>query len=294
MAPLFDAHNHLQDAWLATERVRALADLASVGVRACVVNGTDEADWDEVATLCGKSETMRVGENTVALLPSFGLHPWHAGNRSPHWQANLRAQLDRQPSAFIGEIGLDRWITDRARPDDARLAGLRRAPIEEQLEVFRFQLELAAERNVPATIHCLEAFGALLEALQRGPAPAAGFLLHAYSGPAEMVGGFAKLGAYFSFNGAFLDPRKSRLRDVYATIPADRLLVETDAPAMSPPLDRERFHLPNTVDGERVNHPANIVVAYEALAEIRRTSVEALRASVAENFARLFGHRLNE
>jgi TatD DNase family protein len=180
-------------------------------------------------------------------------------------------------------------MTDRAKPDDPRLAGLRRAPLAEQLEVFHAQLAITAERNLPATIHCLDAFGSLLDALQKGPTPARGFLLHAYSGPAEMINGFAKLGAYFSFNGAFLEPRKQRVREVFAAVPSDRLLVETDAPAMSLPADRARFHLPPSPEGALVNHPANLAIAYEGLAEIRRVDPAVLADSVAANFQRLFG-----
>ncbi|HWA84900.1 MAG TPA: TatD family hydrolase [Opitutus sp.] len=296
-APLFDAHNHLHDAWLAPHRDRVLADLAAAGVRAVIVNGTSESDWPDVASLCRPP----LSPLAPRLLPSLGLHPWDAGNRTTDWQRALLSHLDSQhshsshPSSsfhppFIGEIGLDRWILDRARPDDPRLAGLRRAPLDEQIEVFRWQLALAAERNLPASIHCLDAFGALHDVLRSTPRPARGFLLHAYSGPAEMVSAFAKLGAYFSFNGAFLDPRKQRLQSVYATaIPADRLLVETDAPAMRPPPAHEKFPPLPADDGSLAHHPANLAASYAALAELRGTFPDALAAQIAANFTRLFG-----
>lgn len=291
MPPLFDAHNHLHDAWLTPHRGRMFSDLAAAGIRAMVVNGTSETDWADVVALCSAPDDGRCAAegNLLELLPSFGLHPWDVGNRTPDWQRNLLAQFEAVPHAFVGEIGLDRWILDRARTDDPRLAGLRRAPLDEQLEVFRWQLGFAAERNRPASIHCLDAFGALQDALRSSPLPARGFLLHAYSGPAEMVAAFAKLGAYFSFNGAFLDPRKQRARDVFVAIPAERLLVETDAPAMRLPADHERFSLPPTEDGQFPNHPANLAAAYAGLAELRGTSLDDLSALVADNFARLFG-----
>ncbi len=105
-----------------------------------------------------------------------------------------------------------------------------------------------------------------------------------------MAAAYAKLGAYFSFNGGFLEPRKERLRQLYAntSIPPDRLLVETDAPAMCLPPDRERFTLPDSPDGQPVNHPANLVVTYTALAELRGISLESLTAQVAQNFETLF------
>lgn len=281
-----DAHCHLQDAWLTPHRATILADLAAAGVSQLVVNGTCESDWAEVASLCAGNTPAAT---RPTLLPSYGLHPWDAGNRSADWQKNLLAALAGDPRAAVGEIGLDRWILDRARPDDPRLAGLRRAPLAEQLEVFTWQLELAAARNLPASIHCLDAFGALLEALRHARLPARGFLLHAYSGSAELARSFADLGAYFSFNGAFLDPRKARLRELYAALPADRLLTETDAPAMRLPAPLERYPLPATAEGARPNHPANVAATCAALAELRRVPVAVLAAQLEENFRRLFG-----
>ena len=280
MPPLYDAHNHLHDAWLTPHREKVFADLAAIGVRRVVVNGSSESDWPDVTVLAREQPIV---------LPSFGLHPWDVGNRTVDWQRNLLAHLDANPRAAIGEIGLDRWMLDRARPDDARLAGLRRAPIEEQVEVFRWQLAVAAKRNLPASIHCLDAFGLMNETLRSSDRPTRGFLLHAYSGPAEMVAGFAQLGAYFSFNGGFLDPRKKKMHAVYTAIPADRLLVETDAPAMRVPPDREKHPPLNGPEGELANHPANIEVAYEGLAEWRGLSVESLAQQVESNFLKLFG-----
>jgi len=277
---LYDAHNHLQDAWLAPHYPRVFADLAAVGVRRAVVNGSSEADWPDVAALAAAHPVV---------LPSYGVHPWDAGNRSPAWQKNLLARLDADPRAAVGEIGLDRWMTDRAKPDDPRLAGLRIAPIEEQTGVFLWQLGLAAERNLPASIHCLDAFGPLHDALRAAQRPARGFLLHCYNGPAEMVAGFAKLGAYFSFNACFVDARKARMRGVYAAVPADRLLVETDAPSIRPPAALEQFSLPPTAGGSHVNHPANLAATYAALAEWRGVTTKALATQVEENFLRLFG-----
>ncbi len=277
---LFDAHNHLQDAWLAPHLDAIAADLARLPLGGAVVNGTCEADWPGVTALAQAYAWVR---------PSYGLHPWDVGNASPSWRDALRRTLDAHPRAAVGEIGLDRWILGSARPDDPRLAGLRRAPLAEQTEAFAWQLTLAAERNLPATVHCLEAWGPTIAALRATPRPACGFLLHAYGGPAEMVAEFAALGAYFSFNGAFLAERHAAKRAVFAKIPAERLLVETDAPAMALPAEREMQALPALADGTRVNHPGNIAAAYAGLAAIRGAPLAELTAQVARNFERLFG-----
>ncbi len=308
---LLDAHNHLQDPWLTPHRDRVLADLASAGVHACVVNGTSETDWPDVTSLCAafsaplpQNSKPQTPNPKPLLLPSYGLHPWNVGNASPHWRDSLLRVLDAHPHAFVGEIGLDRWMLDRARPDDSRLAGLRRASLDEQRDAFTWQLALAAERNLPATIHCIDAWGALADVLRHAKLPARGFLLHAYAGSAELARDFATLGAYFSFNGYFLPPaplstqchimddippRAARRLDVFCALPLDRLLVETDAPAMPPPAAHRTHELPGLADGNPINHPANLDAIYAGLAQLRGLSLPDLTAQIADNFARLFG-----
>jgi TatD DNase family protein len=277
---LFDAHNHLQDEWLAPHLPGIVAGLEELPVGGVVVNGTSEQDWPEVAALARRHGWVR---------PSYGLHPWDVGNAGPGWQDALRRRLEDEPGAAVGEIGLDRWILEVARPDDPRLAGLRRARREEQREAFRWQLTLAAEGDRPVSIHCLDAWGPLLEVLRDGPRPARGFLLHAYGGSAELAEAFAEMGAYFSFNGAFLAPRHAAKRAVFTRLPEDRLLVETDAPAMPLPEADRRFHLPALADGTVINHPANLQAAYAGLAEIRGVDPAGLARTIGGNFERLFG-----
>jgi len=277
--PLYDAHNHLQDEWLAPHLDQIAEQLAGLGLRGAVVNGTCEEDWARVSEL---------SRHFSWIVPSFGLHPWDVGNRSPDWLRNLVATLSGHPNSGVGEIGLDRWILDRARPDDQRLSGLRRAPLAEQIEVFTAQLALAAEGNRPTTIHCLDAWGALWELIRTAKLPPRGFLLHAYSGPAEMVHGFAEHGAYFSFNGAFLDERQARHRDTFKTVPPERLLVETDAPAMPLPNPWRTYKLPPSPTGQPVNHPANIEVTYTRLASVLGLPLDDFTIQIETNFLRLF------
>ncbi|MFT3782896.1 MAG: TatD family hydrolase [Nibricoccus sp.] len=275
-----DAHNHLQDEWLAPHLDEVAQQLTALGLHAAVVNGTCEGDWPRVSELSRQFRWIK---------PSFGLHPWHVGNRTKNWRENLQAVLAAHPDAAIGEIGLDRWILERARPDDPRLTGLRRAPLEEQIAVFTDQLQWAASENRAVTIHCLDAWGALADTLRTARLPARGFLLHAYSGAAEMVKAFAERGAYFSFNGSFLAERYARHRDTFKAVPLDRLLVETDAPAMPLPQPWRTYKLPPSSDGSTINHPGNIEAAYTGLAALIGVAKEALVETVRENFERLFG-----
>lgn len=261
----YDAHNHLHDIRLAPWRADFLHQLPALGVQGAVVNGTCEADWAAVAALA---------RETPWVTPSFGLHPWHVNERTPQWQESLRHQLDNHPQAGIGEIGLDRWVEGH--------------DLAAQCQVFRWQLALSAELNRAASIHCIRAWGALWDILRDEPVPARGFLLHAYAGPAEMLPGFIDRGAYFSFSLYFLHERKAAQREVFAQIPPDRLLVETDAPDMSPPPEQSSHPLADP-EGRPLNHPANLLAAYETLANLRGLPLEALAGQVTTNWQRLFG-----
>ena len=277
---LLDAHNHLQDDWLAPHLDTIVAELERLAYGGAVVNGTHPDDWARVAELAARFPWVR---------PSYGLHPWQCGRRTNDWREQLEKRLNDEPHAAVGEIGIDRWILDQARPDDPRLADTTVAPFEEQLEAFRWQFTWGAEQNRAITVHCLRAWGPLIDALEHMPRAPRGFLLHAYGGSAELVPRFVKLGAYFSFGPAFLDPRKTRQREAFKAVPSDRLLVETDAPAMPPPPEHIRHPLPDSYNGTRVSSPANLPAAYAALAELHGVPEDQLQAQVAENFVRLFG-----
>jgi TatD DNase family protein len=260
----YDAHNHLQDDRFGGRQKELLAVYEKVGVARMVVNGACEEDWPQVLQLARENKMV---------LPSFGYHPWYLHERTPDWRKNLEKFLDAVPSA-VGEIGLDRW-----KPDLSYAS---------QEEVFLAHLQIAAERNLPASIHCLRVWGRLLELLQQNPRPARGFVLHSFGGPAEMISALAKLGAYFSFPGYFLQERKLKQREIFKSVPADRLLIETDAPDQ--PLPPEKILHPLTgTDGKPLNHPANLVAVYSGLAEFLGEKPDSLAGRVEENFLRVFG-----
>jgi TatD DNase family protein len=206
------------------------------------------------------------------VLPSFGYHPWYVKERTPDWQAQLARFLDAVPSA-VGEIGLDRWI------EGFDLAA--------QEEAFVWQLRLAAEHGLPVSIHCLKAWGPLVEILRREPRPPCGFLLHSYGGAPELVPGLTKLGAYFSLPGYFAHERKHRQRETFRSVPLERLLIETDAPDQCLPAERNRFPLLDA-SGQPLNHPANVRAVYEFAAELLELPLEKVAAQVESNFLRLF------
>jgi len=294
---LFDAHNHLQDERFSGRQDELVAACRGVGVVRMVVNGSGESDWDAVAALARRFPDL--------VIPSFGIHPWYVHERTSAWKDRLNRTLDVVPGSVVGEVGLDRWILEC--PPAAR-AGIspewathRAAPLAEQEDVFAEQMQIATERNLPVSIHCLQAWGALSDRLRAGPRPSRGFLLHSFGGPAEMVGSLAGLGAYFGFPGYFLHDRKTRHRETFRRIPQDRLLVETDAPDQRLPTDEAMSRVlggnsdwgPDWSltgpEGRPLNHPANLARVYLGLAQVRGVALETLGGVVETNFVRLFG-----
>jgi len=156
--------------------------------------------------------------------------------------------------------------------------------LEKQEEAFRFQIGLAVERGVPLSIHCLKAWGRMLEVLRDERLPECGFLLHSYGGSAEMAPEFARLGGYFSFSGYYLEERKAERREVLKELPRERVLIETDAPEMPLPVGLRRFSA-----SEGGNHPGDLVVVYDEAAGILGESLGSFVGKVGENFGRLFG-----
>jgi len=261
---LYDAHNHLQDTRFDGRAAEVLALARTEGLVRMVVNGSCEEDWPSV---------LELARTHAEIIPSFGLHPWYVKERTGGWLETLRDFLDRAPAA-VGEIGLDRWIEGFDLPA--------------QEEVFTAQMRVAAERNLPASIHCLKAWGRLYDLLKAGPRPERGFVLHSFGGPVEMIKPLADLGAYFSLPGYFAHERKIRQREAFRRVPEDRLLIETDAPDQPLPDERVK-HFVVAPDGKPINHPANIVAVYGFAAELLGRRLEDLAAGVEENFLRIFG-----
>lgn len=255
-----DTHNHLQDPRLG-DPGPVIAAMKGSGVTRCIVNATRESDWQALESLAADEPDF--------ILPAFGIHPWHAHTASPGWQKRLAGLLEEHPQASVGECGLDSWISEPA--------------LEIQRPIFADQLRLAREMDRPVTIHCLKAWGALLEAFKESPSPPR-FLMHSFGGSIETARRLIPLGAYFSFSGYFLHPRKSAVLEVFRQLPPDRILLETDAPDMLPPTEFITRPLP-----ENHNHPANLATIGHGLAKALGMLPEALAEITCGNAARCFG-----
>jgi len=261
---IVDAHCHLAEPPLVQRLESVLERCRRAGITKFVCNGTCPDDWRAVA---------KVANTCEGVFPAFGLHPWEVRAFSVEILSDLERYL-RGGATAVGEIGLDRWHPERD---------------EKKQEVFfREQLRLARRYTLPVTVHCLRAWGRLFELLREEKPPEAGFLLHAYSGPPELIDSLAALGAYFSFAPDLLEKRKKRKRRSAALVPADRLLVESDAPYMLPPPEG-RCAVVLDQNGKQYNHPLNVKSVLSCLAELRREPVELLLERTYVNAHRLFG-----
>jgi TatD DNase family protein len=257
---LFDAHCHLQDNALLPYIGSIMASAESAGVERMACCGTSSNDWNKVFQLSAEYPQV---------IPMIGIHPWFvkqrlAGDSSPYlWKEEfqtLEKLLREHPEAGIGETGLD-WqerFTNRA----------------EQEAGFAAHLDLARELNRPVTVHCVQAWGRLIEILREHPAPRV--LLHAFGGAAELIPELVELNCWFSFCGSVTNPNAKRVRAAAVVVPEDRLLIETDSPDFPP------------LGCPPPNEPANLVQAARAVAALRGVSAEDLAALTFANAEQFF------
>ncbi len=229
---------------------------AAAGVERMACCGTSPADWNQV---------LQLAEQFPQVIPMIGIHPWFVKGRDgspsrPHntarpavepylWKQNIQTLeklLRENPGAGVGETGLDfqERFTNRA----------------EQEASFAAHLDLARELNRPVAVHCVHAWGRLIEILREHPAPK--IILHAFSGAPELIPDLVELNCWFSFCGSVTNPQAKRARASVVAVPTDRLLIETDSPDFSP-----SGCLPP-------NEPANLIHVARAVAELRGVSVD--------------------
>jgi TatD DNase family protein len=236
---LFDSHCHLQDDRLLPEVDAVLGRAAAAGVIRMVCCGSSEEDWRRVLDLSKRYE---------AVIPAFGVHPWYVDGCTDGWFERLEQLLQENPTAAVGEIGLDHALEER---ND-----------ELQLSVFYRQLQLAHRLGRPASIHCRRAWGSLAGLLRREPEIARGCVIHSYSGPAELVEELQRHGLLLSFSGSITHERNRRARKAVVKVAREHLLLETDSPDIPP----EGHSGPN--------EPCTITQVAATVAELRVVPVE--------------------
>lgn len=252
---LIDSHCHLDFDEFEGDRDAALARAAAAGVEAFVTIGIRVRDFARVLAMAERYPNVYC---TVGTLPHF------ADEERDVTEDELIALASHPKVVGIGEAGLDTFFGN--------------ASWEAQLDVLRTHIAAARATQLPLVIHSVrqdEAMAAILtEESRNGAFP---ILMHAFSGGPALARTALALGGYIAFGGLLGFEENAYLREIAPTIPADRLLVETDAPSLAPVPHRD----------ER-NEPAYIVHTARLLAGLRGIGVEELGRITTENFHRLF------
>src|SRR5271165_3451141 len=252
---LIDSHCHL-DYYTEAERPDVLARATAAGVGGMVTIGT---------TLAQSRRLPAIAAEQPNLWCTVGIHTHHAAEE-PVPSPEQIAALTADPKVIgIGESGLD-YFYDRS-PRDVQQAG------------FRAHIRAARMAGLPLAIHARDADQDIATILQdeRDTGGEFSFLLHCFSSSRALAEAAIAMGGHVSFSGILTFPKSHELRQIARDLPADRLLVETDAPYLAPVPFR----------GKR-NEPAYVAHTARVLAEVRGLEPRALAELTTENFRRLF------
>jgi len=252
---LVDSHSHIDMPQFDADREEVVARAREAGVvEMLVVGGVDEA--------AGHRRALEVA-GRFSLPATAGVHPHEARIATEAVYDELRGLAREGRIVAIGEIGLD-FHYDHS-------------PRDVQREVFRRQVRLAREVGLPIVVHTREADGETADILAQEGAAETGGVIHCFTGGLDLARRALDLGFLISFSGIVAFPRAEVIQQVARESPADRLLVETDAPFLAPPPHR----------GKR-NEPAFVADVARKVAALRGTTPEALAALARDNYARLF------
>jgi len=250
---LIDTHAHLQISHFDNDRAEVIQRAFDAGVEKIIVVSTDAAS---------SRLSIELAEKFSGLYAAVGIHPADCAAASENDFATI-AELARHPKVVaIGEIGMDFYWKPYSQ--------------ETQQHAFVSQLHLARELNKPVIIHNREAGAAILQILRAAGITYLSGVFHCFSEDAGYAQQVLALGGHISFTGN-LTYKKSTLPEVAALIPLERILLETDAPFMTPVPHR----------GKR-NEPGYVVHIAEKLAEIKKLSVEEVAQQTTANAIALF------
>lgn len=247
----FDSHVHYDDAQFDPDRDALLRELPERGVKLVLDPGAD---------LPSSERAVELAEHWDFVYAAVGVHPHEAKSWDAAVERRIRELLKRPKVRALGEIGLDFHydLSDR----------------QTQLDVFRRQLAIASELDVPVIIHSREATELTLEALSEFPARG---VVHCFSGSAETARELIRDGWYVGFTGAVTFKNARKPVEAAAVVPLDRLLIETDGPYMAPVPCRGR-----RCDSTLLPYTA------QKLAEIQGVTAEEIARATFENALRLY------
>jgi TatD DNase family protein len=249
---MIDSHCHLNDPNAFPDPAATVRECAEAGVRELVVIGVD---------LESSRRAVELAERFPEVWATVGHHPNYAASFEPSLIATYREMLAHPRVVALGEIGFDdHW--DFATP-------------AQQAEAFALQMELARETGMPVVFHCREAEEKLLGALEGTPAHPA--VWHCFGGDAAVADRALAWGCYLGVDGPLTYKKSDASREIFRSAPRERVLIETDAPYLSPVPHRGK-----------PNHPAYVRLVASKLAELWEQPVDEVGKITASNTLRLF------
>lgn len=235
-----DTHCHLDAAEFSADRDAVAAAAIAAGVGKIVIPAVEVNSFAAVRDCCQRYH---------GCVAAYGLHPMYTPQASEMDLLTLRDWLVRERPVAVGEIGLDYFVP-----------GLDR---ERQQYFFVEQLKLAREFGLPVLLHVRRAVDPVLKELRR--IGVRGGIAHAFNGSRQQAEIFIALGFKLGFGGAMTWPRATRLRELAANLPADSIVLETDAP-----------DIPPVFVGQGRNSPEFLPRIAATLAELRGISLSAV------------------
>ena len=278
-AGYLDSHLHLQAQSLELTLDGILERAEKAGVERMFCNATREEDWQAVINLADRGKDGGGGQ---VIVPFLGIHPWFAESAGTGWEERLFARLQECP-AGIGEIGLDKCC---------------RADFDRQQRVFEAQLRMASALRRPVAIHCVKAWGLLLEILEHLAAAKQlpTIMIHAYGGSTETLQRLIGLGCFISFSCRLIADHKHH--SSFLATPLPRLLLETDSQGV-PRLEDARIEAggvtaaptqarsvqPVETENHEIscNEPADVPSLYAWAAAMRGIEEQELRQRIWSN-----------
>jgi TatD DNase family protein len=245
-----DTHAHLDAAEFADDRTEVVTRACAAGVTRILAVGTD---------LTSSAAALALAEDHPPVFAAAGLHPTEAHKWSDE-SGGLRDLLGSRKAVAVGEIGLD-FVRASATRD-------------EQIRVFRTQLQWAADYELPVSVHNRGADDEVLDEVDGLPVSV---ILHCFSGSQAFAERALASGCLLSFAGNVTFPRAGELREIAGAVPIDRILLESDAPVLAPQPWRGRR-----------NEPAYTRFTAETVSEARGVALEDLAAQVSRSADALF------
>jgi TatD DNase family protein len=213
---------------------------------------------------------VSLAERDPRLFATVGVHPHDAPAWNRETEARLRAWADHPGVVAIGEIGLDHYRGAHGERTPA--------PPEVQRRAFSAQIALARDTGLPLVIHCRDAYDETVEILETETGPTTPVVLHCFAGERRHAERAWARGWLLGIGGAATFKNQDTLRDIVRAAPGESLLLETDAPYLSPAPLRGRYP----------NEPARVALVADKLAEIRGIDRDVLAALTTANAARAF------